>query len=365
MSATVNTPNKGLTSSQSDACARCEWGFVSPIRWCFLAVFVCHASWASAQESGAAERLNDGRSVRRGATSATIFWVDVPLRDALARLEKLFGETIFLDRRVDPTALVHLQMRAGSLEEVIESVAVTPKLGASRFGRTVYVGPRDAARRVAALARVRSDAVAKLPQSERAALSRKRKLAWPRYSEPRKVIESLVERAAWRVVGAEQVTHDLWAAGDLSDLTTVEQLTVLLCGFDLTFEIRPVQREIAIVPFAESEKIVVEEDPQEVRPPVTAPAAQRDGTKQVFTLRVKEKPVGPVLNELSRRLGWQIEFDEAAIAAAGKSLETRVSIAVEDVEQDELLEALLKPAGLVYERVDNRIKIGVEEKAVD
>jgi hypothetical protein len=213
------------------------------------------------------------------------------------------------------------------------------------------------------LAKVRSEAVARLPQGERGALSRKRKLAWPRLAEPRKVVESLVERAGWRAIGAEQVPHDLWGAGDLSDLTTVEQLTVLLCGFDLTFEIRPVSREIAIVPFAESEKIVVEDEPQEVRPRPAVPADKPDGSKQVYTLRVKEKPVGPVLNELSRRLGWQIEFDEAAIAAAGRSLETRVSITVEDAEQGEVLDALLRPAGLAYEREGERIRIGPAESS--
>jgi hypothetical protein len=77
----------------------------------------------------------------------------------------------------------------------------------------------------------------------------------------------------------------------------------------------------------------------------------------VYSLRVAEKPVGPVTRELARRLNWQVEFDEAAIEAAGLSLDARVSFAVENVDQDELLHALLRPAGLTFRREGEVIKI--------
>jgi hypothetical protein len=80
-------------------------------------------------------------------------------------------------------------------------------------------------------------------------------------------------------------------------------------------------------------------------------------TKQVYSLRVAEKPVGAVLRELARRLNWQVEIDEAAISEAGRSLDERVSFAVENVEQEELLHALLRPAGLTFRRDGERIKI--------
>ena len=95
------------------------------------------------------------------------------------------------------------------------------------------------------------------------------------------------------------------------------------------------------------------------RAPVGPPGAARTlpGTRRVYTLRVAEQPVRAVLQELARRLNWQIDIDEAAIAAAGLSLDKRVSFEVENVEQDELLEALLRPAGLGFRREGERIKI--------
>jgi type II secretory pathway component GspD/PulD (secretin) len=80
-------------------------------------------------------------------------------------------------------------------------------------------------------------------------------------------------------------------------------------------------------------------------------------TRHLYTLRVVEQPVRAVLQEFSQRLGWQIEIDEQTIRAAGRSVEKRVSFAVEKVGQDELLEALLRPAGLGFVREGERIKI--------
>jgi hypothetical protein len=150
-----------------------------------------------------------------------------------------------------------------------------------------------------------------------------------------------------------------------SELSVVEQLTVLLIGFNLTFELRPEVKVIAIVPLESSLPLANGEDTGDEEMPSEPTAKKSANTKQVFSLRVKEKPVGPVLQELARRLNWQLEIDEAAIAAAGQSLDARVSMAVENVDQDELLEALLEPAGLVYERSGDQVKIGPAEQAAD
>jgi hypothetical protein len=67
--------------------------------------------------------------------------------------------------------------------------------------------------------------------------------------------------------------------------------------------------------------------------------------------------VGAVLNELSARLGWSIETDNEAIRAAGLSLEKRVSFSVANSDEDALLDALLRPAGLDYRREGEKLLI--------
>ena len=66
----------------------------------------------------------------------------------------------------------------------------------------------------------------------------KQQLAWPRLSEPRQVISAVIEQRGWRVAEPERIPHDLWAAGELPELSVAEVLTVLLIGFDLTFELQ-------------------------------------------------------------------------------------------------------------------------------
>jgi hypothetical protein len=83
----------------------------------------------------------------------------------------------------------------------------------------------------------------------------------------------------------------------------------------------------------------------------------RPKSTQVYTLRVQEQPVGAVLNELGARLGWKIEIDSDEVRAAGLSLDKRISFSVANSDEDELLDALLRPAGLDYRRDGEKLKI--------
>jgi hypothetical protein len=86
-------------------------------------------------------------------------------------------------------------------------------------------------------------------------------------------------------------------------------------------------------------------------------ARPTSGAQQGYTLRVEQQPVRNILKHFHDRLGWEIETDEEAIRAAELSLEVRVTLAVEKVTQDELLKAVLQPAGLDYKKDGTRIRI--------
>ncbi len=293
---------------------------------------------------------------RGGVRTATVHWVDVPLRDAIGRLVKLFDAAVFIDRRIDPNKRVTLAATASSAEEVLNRIAEQHGWGVSRLGRVTFLGPPAAAQRLRRVAAARSDDVAHLTGTLRAPFERKRSHTWPRLAEPRELVTTLVEDNGWRIADAERIPHDLWSAGSLSGLTLTEQLTLLLIGFDLTFKIHTSERVIQIVALEPAVEVVATDDAARRR---TRKSAVRTpaGTKQVYSLRVAEKPVGAVIRELAKRLDWQIAYDEAAIQAAGRSLDARVSFAVENVEQDELLEAVLQPAGLSFRRNGERITV--------
>jgi hypothetical protein len=234
-------------------------------------------------------------------------------------------------------------------------------------------------------------------------LKRPFQLAWPQLTEPRGLISSVAQLRGWQLAQAGRIPHDLWAANKLPALPASDQLTVLLIGFDLTFALNPNKRTLEIVPLESktikrsypldgrkvalveilranlpdtvvrfsSDSVVVEgrvEDHERVlellgerAPQPPADEAVHPG-KQVYTLRVEEQPVGVILQQLATRLNWAIEIDHAAIEAAGLSVDRRISFAVEKSSQDELLEAVLRPAGLGYRKEGERIRIVPSEE---
>ena len=111
--------------------------------------------------------------------------------------------------------------------------------------------PRD---NCGTLAAIGEEEIAKLPATPRTKATRRQKLDWPRLTEPRQLVTKLVENRGLKMVGGEQIPHDLWPAGSLSELSLAEQLTVLLVGFDLTFVI-DAEGQIKLTPISEPVKI--------------------------------------------------------------------------------------------------------------
>jgi hypothetical protein len=180
-------------------------------------------------------------------------------------------------------------------------------------------------------------------------------------------------------------------------MSLADQLTVLLVGFDLTFAIEVPRGEVKVVPVHAPVKIsrrypvalraiadelkqlfpnlnlrvggneVTVEAEVEVHEQIAKllrrereperPTPVITKTRKLYTLRIEQQPIRNVLQQLGQRLGWTIETDDSAISTAGLSLDERVTFAVEKVDEDELLRALLRPAGLDYKRDRNRVRV--------
>jgi hypothetical protein len=309
----------------------------------------------AAQRSSTAAPNASGR--RLAQRSATIHWQRVPLRDAIGRLHALFHEPVFVDRRVDPGLRVSLDIEATLAEEVVAAIAAGNDLAVARLSTLVYLGPTAAADQLRAIAVARSQEAAKLPAAVRSVVLQKRRIGWQRLSKPRDLLASAVEQRGWRLAEGEKIPHDLWAAGELPELSLSDQLTVLLIGFDLTFAFRSSDRTIEIVPLKGAIKPDASTTANKRRAAPANAERAKNGSRQVYTLRVTEQPVRAILQALSNRLHWAIQIDEDAIRAAGKSLDQRVSFSLENADQQHLLEAILKPAGLDYRLEDDRVRI--------
>lgn len=324
--------------------------------------------------------------------SITLHWDQVPLREATMRLSDALRRAIFVDRRVDPSRRIDLSLREVAPQDVLERLATELSLGVSQWDGVVYLGPPPTAAQLRTVAAICQNHIRQLPPDRRRVLLHREPRSWPRFTEPRRLVVDLLAEQGWAVRNAELIPHDLWPAGQLPALGLGDQLTLLLAGFDLTFVPLADQRAIEIQPIDNPVVLRKRYRWPESRGPELSVLRQKlpDATLQVegrrlvvagrledherllellgrrsdrsdrgsaaqnverrYTLRVDNQPVGVVLRELGRQLAWNVRVDEAAIQAAGRSLDRRVSFAVEDATLDELLESMLQPAGLTHRR---------------
>ena len=93
--------------------------------------------------------------------------------------------------------------------------------------------------------------------------------------------------------------------------------------------------------------------------PSTVIPEKTGGETRIQRLRLAEVPVGAVLSRVCRDLKLQLVVDEASLKTAGASLDQRITVEVEDVTIDELLEAIVRDTPLKVRRQGSKVEVGV------
>jgi len=368
----------------------------------FLAATCCVAAAAGNRSARGAPWLTGAQFQQQMQQVVGVTWADVPLREALVSFCGAQRVAVLLDRRVDPGQPLDLTVRGAPLEQALRQIADDRGLGLSLFGPVVYFGPPKAARRLRTLAAVRTEEARRLP----AAVARKfllpRAMRWPDFATPRQLIEDLARENDLRLLGLERVPHDLWAGADLPPMSLVDRLTLVAVQFDLTFAISPEGHAVALVPlpgnvglvrsypggsrpqqvaqrFAKrapdarikvvSGRVYVKallEDHERLNEPERPASLDRPGLRpaggetRIAKLRLAEAPVGAVLSKVCRDLGLQLAVDEGSLEQAGATLEQRITVEVEDVSIDELLEAIVRDTQLTVRRRGKTVEVSAE-----
>jgi hypothetical protein len=357
-----------------------------------LAVGGSRSAWLPAQEPPPAgwqtgEQLETQLQLASGFT-----WGEMPLRQGLDNLSRSNRVAIWLDRRVDPDQKVDIQITEMPLLAALEKLAQKLDLAAARVGPVVYLGP-PRIEKLGTLAAMKRQESETLPAATRRRMAELSPTDWEELAQPRQLIEQTATRCGLRSFYLEQVPHDLWPARQLPAMHGAELLTLLLAGFDMSFEYAP--DGSAIRPIAMPERIVLVRDyaytgdlgmaaekireffpaakvtlgprklkvagsqeehreiarflsGQPMRRTVTLP-----GTK-LYSLEVQGQPVGAIVRALAQQLGREARFDPALTE---EDLNRPISFAVKEKTLPELLQAALKPAGLAYELTSKEISI--------
>jgi hypothetical protein len=253
----------------------------------------------------------------------------------------------------------------------------------------IYLGPAPVAAVLPTVAEVRDEEIQRMAPSRSEALRRPRPLAWPELSTPRDLLNRLTSDVGLRVEDIQAIPHDLWPEADWPALGFAQRMSLILAGFDLTFQIGDDGRSLRLVPLPPTASVTRTYRPttgqsEAIRSIVAAAGNSRwtasaggisvDGPIEVhraiqrvidgqtvrrpssrkttggetrYSLEIKNQPVGPVAKQLAAKLELRIEFDPRV----EPKLEQRVSFSVRDATREGLLRALLAPAGLDF-RID-------------
>ena len=351
-----------------------------------LTIKVSHADtpWLTGKKLNAA-LLQPVSVVREGAG----------LREILGRLAGVRRTACVLDRRIDPSQPVSLQLQQAPLRLAFDEAAAQVGAVCAPIGGTLLIGRAaeiDPLLTQAELLQTKLKRDRGVPAARRLTLLREREFSWDDLETPREIVDRIAGDWDLAIENAEVIPHDLWAAGSAAGVDVVQVLSLVLGQFGLSFEFQSGAKTIAIVPLPD--RVIVEQThrPQEMSLAAAAEVVSREwpeatvrrqrSTLQVtasmleheaiarrlgerphlkttnrepvplsrmrFPIRVVRKPVGAILQALAAQ-GVSIEYDADALTAAGADLTTLVTLEFQSATVEELLEALCEPAGMAYE----------------
>lgn len=360
----------------------------------------------AAQASAQAPLLADRALARRLERSVTLTWRGQALGAALSRLAALHELPLWIDRRVDLQHQIQLSLENQPLSTALTRLAAQndPPWGWSTLRTVVYFGPQQAASDLATVSELTRDMIAKAPAEARRAWLTPRSWSIPRLAEPRTLVTQTLDDIGVQLRNGDAIPHDLWPARELPAIAPVDRAVLALIGFDLAPRLSSDGRQLAIVTIerpvrisqeyrrndsldaaaselaAADETIRVERKGGRLvvaarweiheqlrragRPGVAStagendhPARLRPGEEQRFTLRIQNQPVGRVVEQLAAQLKLTVTWPRGAEGAQSPPQDALVSCDVHDATLDELLKAVLEPAGLACDRDGDRVTI--------
>lgn len=328
-------------------------------------------------------------------------WEDVPLRDAIDSLAKTQEIAVFLDRRIDPDRLITLSASDAPLEMVVQMLAQRAGGGSCHVGSVIYIGPAETAADLATVAAVQTEFARQSRDPAVRQLFAAESLVWPELTEPRKLLAEVAQRHKLTFANLDAaVAHDLWHEGEFPKIAPAESLTLLLAGFGATYRFgkdADGNSQLQLIPLPENPQLTrrfpfrgdVNDAAAKVKAefPELAIETQAGGLsvtgryeevtlagkmlrgenfrrvavnpgQKVYTLEIKEQPLGAVLNSLAKSLSLKVEVAEDA----EEILQQRISFSVDKVTLVDLLQAAMEKTPVRWQLSGETLTITANKK---
>jgi len=321
----------------------------------------------------------------------SLSWTGSPLGSQLNLFAKQRQRAIFLDRRIDSTTQQTFDLVDRTTEQVVWQVAQANQLGVARIGDLLYVGPQDSAARLAFVIDGLEKRIKKLSKTARSKWTRRSSIRWPVATSTPQITQWLKQEHG--VAFDTPLPHDVWPAADWPELSLVQQVSLLLVGFDRSFAIAPDGTSLTVVEFPELDAVVnrfgspstdfdlkafktqfpdlkfsrsgksytARGTPESVLKMESelvlqqAPSAQ--GGQKTFDLDTTARR-GDILATVAEKTGRKLELDQESLdESVMEVLNQRVTLNVSKVPLQTLLDKCLEGSGVSYQLSDGKLTL--------
>ncbi len=357
----------------------------------FLFLVTCSSTFAQEFHKGSAFD-------RALSEQLTVSLADKKVRSLLDSFGAQRRIAVVLDRRINPDQIISVSIRNAPVRDALAQVAEKCGGAVSELPGLVFIGPPGSTEKLRTLVKLKSKPVSKF--ANRKELQKKVPVRWPALTEPKQLLTSTATTLGLEVANADLIEHDLWASGTIPEADAAMHLSVLLIQFGYTFEWEDNGRRIRIVP----EPTTVSMDGR-VRIKRGAPDNLAESVREIFpnakvkksgsylkvtgtdeaietarrlasgekVVQVKPEPIdllnsppfklaefkGPAREVLKTFVdsGIPIDFDEAALKAAGVDLDGVVEFKLEGATIKEIFRVLSGQIGADFKVEKSRVRL--------
>jgi hypothetical protein len=328
----------------------------------------------------------------------SIAWSGAALRAALQELSASRQVAILLDRRINPDQAIQFQATNEPLEEIIQKVAASRQAVAVQVDGIIYVAPAATAAKLRTVMALARQQLARLPASVRDIWLQAAPLRWNDLAAPRAILDELCKSSGVVISGLDSIPHDLWGAAELPSLSLLTRISLVLAQFDQTLQFAADGRSARLAPMprrptieraypggrsprelarlwsqrapeatvrVQGNQVIVVgrvEDHERLAGEPRWPSSRSQPLDaeqiQIENLSIDQAPLESVLKTLAARLELTLEYDPDQLAAAGVRLDQLLTVQLTKKSTiDELLRAVLEPAGLSFQRHGRTVEI--------
>ncbi|MDO4558146.1 MAG: hypothetical protein Q4C47_04190 [Planctomycetia bacterium] len=155
----------------------------------------------------------------------------IPYRTAVKRVAESLETPVLIDRRLDPDSTIELMIHSPTdSSDIFQKLASFRNAVALEWNDLIFLTPEDS---VEMISMARRNMTAELKQASpgvKTSLLRKRKVRWPDYSQPRRLIGQWCEKepgCGGIPEGLAHIPYDLIAAAELPPMTLADRVTLI------------------------------------------------------------------------------------------------------------------------------------------